>query len=52
MSERDVTEGQVRREHRKAVNVPAHWAYFASVLLGSIGLMLVLIAFLGAAHSG
>jgi hypothetical protein len=34
------------------VNVPAHWAYFATVLLGSIALMLVLVALLGAAHSG
>ncbi len=52
MSEREVTEDQVRKEHKKSVNVPAHWAYFATVLLGSTALMLAFVALLGAAHAG
>jgi hypothetical protein len=52
VSEREVTEDQVRREHKESVNVPAHWAYFATVLLGSAVLMLAFVALLGAAHSG
>jgi hypothetical protein len=52
VSEREVTEDQVREEHKEAVNVPAHWAYFATVLLGGSALMLVLIALLGSANGG
>ena len=43
MSERDITEDEVRKEHLHAVNVPAHWAYLAGVLVGGFLLMLGLI---------
>ena len=47
MSERDVTEAQVTDEHLADVNVPAHWAYLATVLVGGTLLMLGLVALLG-----
>jgi hypothetical protein len=47
MSERKVTEDDVRNEHLEEVNVAAHWAYLASVLLGAALLMVGLIALLG-----
>ncbi|HVL53884.1 MAG TPA: hypothetical protein VM344_06445 [Vitreimonas sp.] len=47
-----MTEDRVRAEHLGAVNVPAHWAYFASVILGGTALMLLLIAVMGAANGG
>ena len=49
MSERDVTEEQVRAEHQTSVSVPAHWAYLVAVLVGGMLLMLVFVAWLGAA---
>jgi hypothetical protein len=49
MSEREVTEEQVRQEHQTAVNVPAHWAYLVAVLVGGTLLMLGFVAWLGAA---
>ncbi len=49
MSERELTEDRVREEHRASVNVPAHWAYLASVLVGGTLLMLGFVAWLGAA---
>ena len=48
MSEREVTEDQVREEHQQSVNVPAHWAYLAAVLIGGTILMLAFFAWLGA----
>jgi hypothetical protein len=48
VSELNVTEDKVRAEHLKEVNVAAHWAYFAAVLIGSALLMIGLIALLGA----
>ena len=42
--EESLTEDDVRDEHMKAVNVPAHWAYLFGVLLGGLVLMLLLIA--------
>ena len=47
MSEKSITEEQVRDEHLHAVSVPAHWAYLVGVIGGSLVLMLALIAFLG-----
>lgn len=47
MSERTMTENQVRAEHLRDVNVRAHWLYVATVLgFGSI-LMLGLLWILG-----
>jgi hypothetical protein len=47
MSEAEVTEDKVRDEHLKAVNVPAHWIYLVTVLLGGFLLMVLLIALIG-----
>jgi hypothetical protein len=49
MNEREVTEDEVREEHATSVNVPAHWAYLASVLVGGTLLMVGFVAWLGAA---
>jgi hypothetical protein len=49
MSERDLTEDQVRAEHVEAVNEPRQWAYLIGVLAGGLVLMLAFIAVLGAA---
>ena len=49
MSEREVTEDQVREEHQGSVNVAAHWTYLAAVLAGGTLLMLGFVAWLGAA---
>ena len=46
MKEANVDEEQVRREHMREVNQPAHWVYLLGVIFISfllmIGLMLVL----------
>jgi hypothetical protein len=47
VSEESISEDQVREEHLRAVNVPAHWAYLFGVLVGGNLLMLVVIAILG-----
>ena len=47
MSEQNLTEDDVREEHAKAVNIPAHWAYFLGVLVAGFLLMVLLIAFMG-----
>ena len=47
MSEREVDEAQVQREHLDKVNVAAHWAYLLLVLAGGAALMLGFIALLG-----
>lgn len=47
MSERNISEDEVRNEHLAEVNVAAHWAYLAAVILGAAVLMVVLIAYLG-----
>jgi hypothetical protein len=47
MSERDVTEDEVRNEHLQEVNAGAQWAYLFGVLLGGFLLMIGLIALLG-----
>lgn len=47
MSEKTINEEEVRQEHLAEVNEPRHWAYLASVLAGSMLLMLALIALLG-----
>jgi hypothetical protein len=47
MSERDVDEMQVRREHLDEANPGVQWAYLFGVLLGGVLLMVALIAMLG-----
>jgi hypothetical protein len=47
MSERTITEDQVRTEHLREVNVRAHWTYIAAVLGGGFILMLALLWLLG-----
>jgi hypothetical protein len=47
VSERNVTEDQVRNEHLQEVNAGVQWAYLFGVLLGGFLLMLGLIAALG-----
>jgi hypothetical protein len=47
MSERTITEDQVRREHLREVNVRAHWMYIVVVLGGGFVLMLALLWALG-----
>jgi hypothetical protein len=49
MNEQTISEDQVRAEHLREVNVPAHWAYLATVLFGGLALMLAFLAFLGGA---
>ena len=48
MSERDITEDQVREEHLAAIDQRAHWLYLVGVLGGGTVVMLLLIAVLGA----
>ena len=51
MSRKDETtlsEDDVRAEHEAAVNPALHWVYLGVVLVGSVVLMLALIAVLGA----
>jgi hypothetical protein len=38
-----LTEDDIREEHLRAVNVPAHWAYLFAVLGGGLLLMLLLL---------
>jgi hypothetical protein len=47
MSERDIDQERVRKEHLEEVNPAAHWAYLVAVLGGGLVAMLVLIAWLG-----
>jgi hypothetical protein len=49
MSERTITEDQVRSEHLREVNVRAHWTYIVAVLGGGFLLMLALLWVLGGA---
>ena len=46
-AELSVTEDDVRDEHMKSVNVPAHWIYMVSVVGFSFVLMIGLMALLG-----
>ena len=48
MSDADVTEERVRQERLGEVDQRGHWLYLAAVLLGSMLLMLGLIALLDA----
>ena len=48
MSELNVNEDQVRREHLEEVNAGTQWLYLFGVLLVGFLLMLALIAMLGA----
>jgi hypothetical protein len=47
MSERTVTEDQVRSEHLREVNVPAHWWYIVGVLGSGLLFMVALMWVLG-----
>ena len=47
MSERDVSEDQVRAEHLAEVDQRHQWAYLIAVIAGGLTLMLALIAALG-----
>ena len=47
MSERDVTEDDVREEHLAEVDERRQWAYLAVVLIGGTLAMIGLIALLG-----
>jgi hypothetical protein len=38
-----LTEDDIRAEHVRSVNVPAHWAYLFSVLGGGLVLMVLLL---------
>jgi len=49
MSEKTITEEDIRKEHLAQVHEPAQWAYLVGVLLGGTLLMLGLIAFMGSA---
>jgi hypothetical protein len=51
MSERDVTEDDVRMEHLAEVKESVHWAYLVGVLASATVLMLVVMALLGASSS-
>ena len=51
MSERDVTEAEVRREHLAEVKEWVQWAYLLAVPVGGTILMLALIALLAASSS-
>jgi hypothetical protein len=48
MSESDLTEEQARQERLRLVDRQAHWLYLAAVLLGSVLVMIVLMALLDA----
>jgi hypothetical protein len=48
-NEKTISEDDVRKEHLKSVNAPAHWAYLFGVLLGSFVLMVLFIALLDGA---
>ena len=42
-----LTEDDVRQEHGREVNVPAHWLYMLGVIGGGFVLMLALMVVLG-----
>ena len=46
MSDENITETNVRDEHLREINQPAHWAYLFGVLLGAIAVMMMLMALL------
>jgi hypothetical protein len=47
MKEANIDEEQVRKEHLREVNQPAHWIYLLGVILISFFLMIGLISVLG-----
>jgi hypothetical protein len=49
MSERDLTEDDIREEHLREVDQRAHWLFLVGVLVGGCILMIGLIALLGSA---
>jgi hypothetical protein len=48
VSERNLTEDDVRAEHRESARPGPHWAYLLGVLALGLALMLALIALFGA----
>ncbi len=46
-NERTISEDDVRDEHLASVSQGAHWAYLFGVILGSMAVMVGLIALLG-----
>ena len=44
-----ITEDDVREEHLRSVNVPAHWLYMTGVVGGAFVLMVALMVILGGA---
>jgi hypothetical protein len=48
VSEKKITEDDVRAEHLAAVNVRVQWLYLGGVIAGAFVVMVVLIALLGA----
>lgn len=46
-NERTLSEDDVRDEHLSSVSQGAHWLYLFGVILGSVALMIGLIALLG-----
>jgi hypothetical protein len=48
MSEREITEEDVRAEHLEEVDERTHWAYLIAVFAVGTALMLALIGLLGA----
>jgi hypothetical protein len=47
VSERTITEEEVRLEHLAEVRQAVHWAYIAAVLLGGLALMVLFLWALG-----
>jgi hypothetical protein len=47
MKEANIDEEQVRKEHMREVNQPAHWIYLLGVILVGFFLMIGLISVLG-----
>jgi hypothetical protein len=48
VSEKTLSDDDVRQEHLREVDVRAHWTYLFTVLFGSTALMVVFIALLDA----
>jgi hypothetical protein len=46
MEETDITSDTIRAEHQASVDPARHWVYLITVLLASLGLMLLLMLFL------
>jgi hypothetical protein len=49
VTDEKITESDVRKEHLREINQPAHWGYLFGVLIGGLGLMVLLMAAFGSA---